>query len=289
MSLVVATVGRQYELARLLDSLSKQTVNNIEVLIIDQNQDDRLRTIVHQSAEKLLLRWVRTAPGLSRARNQGIKLARGEIVGFPDDDCWYETDTVEQCILRLHQNQQLEGITGITLDAESKPSAGRFDKYPGLVDSWNVWRRGNSATLFCHTTTARLVGGFDESLGVGSETPWGSGEETDFILRCLAAGAKIMFDPSFIIRHPQTKLDKWNPIRRRFYSYGRGHQRVLIKHCYPFAYRMRSLLRPILASAYYIATARPLNAYASYCTFAARALEEGCNWTNRVHTSNYNG
>ena len=43
------------------------------------------------------------------------------------------------------------------------------------------------------------VGGFDEELGLGSGTPWHSGEEIDYLVRALATGAHLEYDPSLVV------------------------------------------------------------------------------------------
>ena len=45
---------------------------------------------------------------------------------------------------------------------------------------------------------------FDERLGVGSGTRFGSGEETDFVLNLIGQGAKIVYDGSKCVYHPQS-------------------------------------------------------------------------------------
>ena len=44
VSLVLATVGRTHELDRLLASIAGQTLKNIELIIVDQIEDDILRS-----------------------------------------------------------------------------------------------------------------------------------------------------------------------------------------------------------------------------------------------------
>ena len=98
MSLVVATVGRTVELQRFLESMRTQTRRDFEIIVVDQNDDDRLVPILEQAKGwGLDIRHVRQSEkNLSRARNTGIRLAEGAIVAFPDDDCWYEADAVER-------------------------------------------------------------------------------------------------------------------------------------------------------------------------------------------------
>ena len=68
-----------------------------------------------------------------------------------------------------------------------------------------VWNRVNSHTLFLRRDAVAQAGRFDESLGLGSGQPWHSGEETDFVVGALQAGARIEYDPSFVVVHPQRR------------------------------------------------------------------------------------
>ena len=111
-SLILATVGRTVELNRLFDSLLVQTFHDFEVIVVDQNQDERLMPIVHRArCLGLAIRHVHYfPPNLALARNAGIAQARGQWLGFPDDDCWYEPHTLEQIRLRSRHNDRPQGI-----------------------------------------------------------------------------------------------------------------------------------------------------------------------------------
>ena len=89
-SLVVATLNRVDDVRVLLQSLAEQTFTDFEVLLVDQNDDDRLRPVVEKFAPRLnLTRLHSTVRNSSHARNVGLPLCRGEIIAFPDDDCIY--------------------------------------------------------------------------------------------------------------------------------------------------------------------------------------------------------
>src|ERR1700749_1024458 len=94
ISLIVASLHRTAELERLLASLETQSFRDFEVIVIDQNPDQRLADVLGKHPV-LNLSHLRCPPGASRARNMGIKAAQGEIIGFPDDDCWYSTDLLQ--------------------------------------------------------------------------------------------------------------------------------------------------------------------------------------------------
>ena len=68
--LVVATVGRTDELARLLGSLAAQDYPQARVLLVDQNDDERVAAVIASSIVEIVR--LRSAPGLSRARNVAL-------------------------------------------------------------------------------------------------------------------------------------------------------------------------------------------------------------------------
>jgi glycosyltransferase involved in cell wall biosynthesis len=78
ISLIVATLNRVDEIERLLASLEQQAYGDFEVLIVDQNEDDRLVPIL-KSHPELVIRHLRSARGLSRARNVALPLANGDV------------------------------------------------------------------------------------------------------------------------------------------------------------------------------------------------------------------
>jgi len=233
LSLVLATYGRCDDVGRMLDSLAVQTDTEFEVLIVDQNPDGRLRQHVERGlARGLAIRHLRLEqPSLSGARNLGIAHARGEIVGFPDDDCWYESDTLAQVRHAFARGGSIDGVVGCWV--EQVAASGAETSTASL--SYAEWRRfqgksASSITLFFRSRLFERLGGFDERFGVGQW--YGAAEETDFILRALASGARLEHCPVARVHHafslsPTTALlVSCRAMRLR----GRGTGAIYAKH-----------------------------------------------------------
>ena len=109
--LVVATVDRTEPLAALLASLEAQTHRRFRVVVVDQNADERVAMLLasHPGLETLHLR---SARGLSRARNVALPRLTGDVVAFPDDDCTYTPDLLERVAARFAGDAGLDGLTG---------------------------------------------------------------------------------------------------------------------------------------------------------------------------------
>src|SRR5690606_11184398 len=228
--LVVCTVDRTDELARLFASLAAQTCRDFEVLVVDQNEDLRLAPILERHAGDFPIRRLTSARGLSRARNVGLREARGDVVAFPDDDCWYAPDLLERVTVRLQQHPDCAGLSGRIAQPETAAVDAR---HPIRLSLRNLWGRVPSAALFARRQVAERVGSFDETLGVGAGTPWGAGEDTDWVLRSLACGMTWLHDPALAIFHPPHHRGTSAADVARARSYARGLGRVLRKNRVP--------------------------------------------------------
>ncbi len=223
--LVVATVDRVDALDRLLASLERQTHRDFRVLLVDQNEDERLAETL-AAHDALQIEQLRSGRGLSRARNAALPKLTGDAVVFPDDDCVYEPDLLERVAARLAADPELDGLTG------REPS---WTTGPAVLTRENLWNRAISFTIFLRRRVVEQVGTFDESLGL----PAASGEEIDYLVRALDSGARIEYDPSLIVEHDQKPdADAFGAREGKSLGY------ILRKHHYPKRTVMRLLIRP---------------------------------------------
>ena len=98
ISLVLGTLGRTEQLQFFLEKVSVQSYANFEIIIVDQNIDDRVDKLLIDYIPRLAITHLRAQPGLSKARNLGLKSCSGDIIAFPDDDCWYPPDLLASVV-----------------------------------------------------------------------------------------------------------------------------------------------------------------------------------------------
>jgi len=244
-SLVLATVGRTREVGEMLASLDAQHYRDFEVIVVDQNDDNRLTPVLMPYLERFPLLHVRSERGLSRARNVGLKYVSGDVIAFPDDDCWYPLGVLEQVRNFFEMHSEWDGVTGRSIDARGEESAFSFGKEDGLIDQFSVWQQAISYTIFLRRSVIDKVGLFDETLGLGAGTIFGSGEETDYVIRSLLLGFRIYYSPRLLVHHPHPEAVIDKRMLKRSFSYGCGMGRVLSKHRYPLWFKARALVRPL--------------------------------------------
>lgn len=273
VDLVIATVGRVEVLERLFESLVAQSYPQLRVMLVDQNFDDRLAPVVSGFESELSIVRLESAPGLSGARNRALPLLTGDIVAFPDDDCWYPPGLIQEVVAELVARPDWGGLSVQARDASGERSSMVWDASPGLIGRYNVWRRAISFSFFLRRSAVEAVGGFAEDLGLGAGTRWGSGEESDYLLRALEAGFTIQYEPSLFVYHESPNLEGGTAERRAAYVRGLGHGEVLRRHRYPFWFAAFRVLQ--LAAGSVVLLARGRLADARYYFAMARGRARG--------------
>lgn len=227
-SLILCTVHREQMVREFLGSLAAQTAAPpFEVIVVDQNPDDRLLPILRDYKNRFPIRRFKSAPGLSRARNVGLEHVTGEIIAFPDDDCTYPPELLRSVADAFDAEPEMDGLSTLVTDSGGHLFGSFKTTVPQRITVRNVWRCGVSISIFLRTKSNGAR--FDETLGIGSGTPFGSGEETDFLLTLLQQGRRLDFRPGLVVHHPCFD-GPWKV--RRGYLYGCGMGRVLRKHGY---------------------------------------------------------
>lgn len=268
-SLILATIGREAEVRQFLGSLASQTYRNFELIVVDQNEDDRVRKLVDLFSNQFPIIYLNSTPGLSHARNCGLERVTGDIVAFPDDDCWYEDDLLDT-VVKLFDEDSVDIWSGQSCDASGHHSQRRWPARRQLANKINVWGLAISYTVFMRSACARNVGAFDERLGVGARTIWQSGEETDYLIRAMVRGFRLKYDPCIKVFHPQKTLVFDDKTIDRAKAYGAGLGRVLKKHRYPNWFVGYMLLRPCGGIIVSLITLRIRKAYYHYCVLRGR-------------------
>lgn len=107
-SVVIPAYNRAHTLSRALDSVLDQTLEAREIILVDDGSQDGTETLVRQQYPQV--RYLHQANGgVSRARNLGIAVARGDWIAFLDsDDAWLPTKLAAQReTLREHPGMRL--------------------------------------------------------------------------------------------------------------------------------------------------------------------------------------
>ena len=262
LSLVVSTKGRFLELKTLLASLAQQSYRDFQVVIVDQNPHNELEILREHDWGFPLKRVARPLDrGLSRGRNVGLQAACGDYVCFPDDDCWYDRDFLAVAVDRLAATNA-DVLTGRAAREDGQSINGRFATAPLWVTvPHQVWTTQIEWVAFFRRSLLIRLGGYDEELGIGADTPWQACEGQDIVLRALAVGARCYYDPSLIGRHAEIVIDRpGSTATQKALGYARGMGYVIRKHRLGLPSALYWVARPFARAGMMLARLKPADA-----------------------------
>lgn len=107
ISVILPVYKVEKYIERCLDSICRQSYNNLEVILVDDGSPDKSGIICDQYAEKYDNFTVihKENGGVSSARKEGIARANGQYISFVDSDDYLEVDFFEKLANEIEKNQ----------------------------------------------------------------------------------------------------------------------------------------------------------------------------------------
>lgn len=117
VSVIIPIYNVQKYLLTCLKSVSDQTLENIEIIAVnDGSSDNSLELLIeYGKKEKRLKILNQYNAGLSMARNNGVKVAKGEYLYFLDSDDFIE----KNCLEKLYNKAIADDLEVVFFDADS--------------------------------------------------------------------------------------------------------------------------------------------------------------------------
>lgn len=97
ISIIVPVYNAEKYIDQALQSISRQSYQNLEILLIDDGSTDNSLSLCESLAKKdeRIIVYHQENAGASAARNKGIELATGKYIMFVDGDDWIEANMLE--------------------------------------------------------------------------------------------------------------------------------------------------------------------------------------------------
>ncbi len=236
-SFIIGTLNRKNELEWCLDSLFNQMYKDFEIIIIDQSIGDETEKFVKEINDRRIIYKHVKFQGLSKARNEAIRLSSGDYVCLIDDDAYYMDDYLEK-LSKYYLNNKNIIISGYMWDAKRKKEFINYKNLPNdrELTVRQIIRYCPSPVITFPINVIKRIGGFDEKFGVGAQ--YGAGEETDFLLRAYWCGYKILHYKNIKAEHPHSKASfsiNNTTVQRKTYNYSYGigamyKKQICLKH-----------------------------------------------------------
>jgi glycosyltransferase involved in cell wall biosynthesis len=210
------TTERLNDIRELLESIRAQTYPDIETIFVTERSRELYEKVksLGRHVHNLRVLYTNGPPGISAARNLGVKEANGEIIAFTDDDAVLHPQWVEESVKAYDSDDRIVGLTGPILPQWEDPSMVWFPRefywiFACTYYDWDKPRevRNGYGTNISFRREAFENGGLFSTY-LGSERGGENGqqkttaEEMELSLRVRQkTGKRIIYNPSTAIRH----------------------------------------------------------------------------------------
>lgn len=172
ISVVTATWNCDKTLSDCLDSISRQSYDNIEHIIVDNASTDRTIEVVKRYIDQVAIFKSERDVGIYDALNKGIKLATGDVVGFLHADDMYATEDVLSKIAKAFEDPIVCAVYG-NLKYVSQKDLNKVVRYwqSKPFKSWYLgwgWMPAHP-TLYVRREWYSRIGGFDISYRIAGD------------------------------------------------------------------------------------------------------------------------
>lgn len=195
ISIIVPIYNTDKYLEKCINSILNQTYTNIEIILVDDGSTDKSGEICdkYEKNDNRIKVIHKKNGGSSDAKNVGIKISRGEYIGFIDSDDYVEKEMYEFLYNNLDENNCDISISGRFVDYEDGTSEVRYStNIKMIMNNRDALIKLNSYVGFDVSPCDRL---FKAELFNQIEFPFGTTSEDYYIMYKLFAKAKrIVFD-----------------------------------------------------------------------------------------------
>ncbi|MFA6963138.1 MAG: glycosyltransferase [Patescibacteria group bacterium] len=258
-SIIIPTLNRYGVLKDTIDLLLREKSLIEEILIIDQSEDVDKPFLDFVAKIPIIKYFHLDVPNAPAARNFAARKATGELVLFLDDDI-IPVEGFLAKHLKNYEDKSISAVTGrVVLPHEkgvfTSGKANHITKTGNIIVNWTSRDREEVNTVAggnfsIYREIIAKAGYYDENY-IGNAMR----EESDFVLRVVAAGYKIIFDPEAEIIHLAHKSGGGRQKSRIDWYFDFFHNEYYFflknfSHIYLLCFFWRKL-RPILACMFF--------------------------------------
>jgi GT2 family glycosyltransferase len=249
LSVVICTRNRPDSVRETLASIlaCRYPSDRREVIVVDNaaEADPSIAAAATAASTEVPVTVVHEpVPGLSNARNRGLREAESKIVVFADDDVAVDRDWLAR-LAAPFEDERVGATSGMTLPGSLETPVQRWTEGFGGRDRPLAVRRfdldepppdnplfpftvgefGAGRNMAFRTDLLERLGGFDPALGPGTIAH--DGDDIEALFRVLLAGHAIVHDPTAIVWHAHP--DDYRELEDRVWGYGIGLTACLTK------------------------------------------------------------
>ncbi len=220
VSVVVVNWNRREDLLRALRSLSEQTHEGLEIIVVDNCSTDDSKEAVREGFPNVrLIEMPHSGFSACHTFNLGMMAASGELVAVMDNDATLEREWVERAVRHFRDDPRLGAAASGIVNAYKEHFYFQYDRWPdySLERDYEIYTfRGCAFAI--RSSLLKQVGYFPEEYEIYVN-------EDDLAARVWAAGYKIKYFSDLSATHYTSKVERpgWRMVyyttRNRVWNY----------------------------------------------------------------------
>ncbi|MEG0236527.1 glycosyltransferase family 2 protein [Cetobacterium sp.] len=120
ISVIIPIYNGENFIEKCLNSILNQTLKDIEVIVVNDGSTDNSYEIINKIVDNRLILISKKNEGVSSARNQALKIAKGKYILCIDSDDWIETNYLEDIYLKAEIERLDIVVTDYYYDKQDK-------------------------------------------------------------------------------------------------------------------------------------------------------------------------
>lgn len=251
VSIIVVTFNSQKYIKDCLGAVMKTNYPSLEIIVVDNNSQDKTREIVEGEFSKVKLIKSGLNLGYAGGNNLGVSKAKGDYIAILNPDTQVLRDWLKPLVeaikpsniaacqpkIMLLQEKNLINLTGKTTHFLGFDWPTDYQKKDYKISQKEITSFSGSAFLV-KKEIFRKLGGFDEDFFMYYE-------DGDLSWRLRLAGYKILLVPESVVYHEYKYQPKeeYQRVRKKFYFLERNRLLMILKN---YSWRTLILLLPAI-------------------------------------------
>jgi glycosyltransferase involved in cell wall biosynthesis len=222
ISVVVPHYNRPHLIGKALESIRRQTLPPLEIIVVDDASAPEHRAALQQHSTGARILQLETNVGAAQARNLGIQAASGAFIAFLDDDDEWVPEKLEIQWKAIRSDPALDAVASAMTEHYEDGTEALLRSHSPSIMTLRTALEGTPAllqTLLIRTNVIRRLGGLDPRFRIM--------EDQEFWVRFIDAGFRALYLPTPLARLNRRSMAR---LTRDLKKYCAAQLQVVEKH-----------------------------------------------------------